>query len=434
MNELQPNSYSEMLNLLVDGELDSSHESGVFSELSHSEDLRIEFRELMSIRDSIRMDTEAFTPPLNVASSLFDKLGFSQEALLPAGGSALSTANISRTATIFRKFWLPVATAVLSSLLTYFIMQNNDKNTNVNQNSYPVTASKEIEKSSPANSGTIKNANPANETQKQTNDKQSNTIVHEKSISNNSISTNKVIETGIASKHSKKNVTENNDNTGSTTEDITRLASLERPAALFSPSVILQPKFNLNTGNSSVQSFEDSRIDLSRILTEKEHNGMKYAIILRGITGASFPQTDVPTNSSSILSNLALGAYVIIDEHNRIGIEIGREPFSQIFTNMENGRLVRYEQNPMLFWAGLSYRYNLDRVGSIANGEPFIQLIAGSSESGLLSKGLMGMQFRTDNGLGFFLGLEGSLLFFENQKSYFTTKKIGLTYSMFFDF
>ena len=76
MNEYTANSSSEMLNLLFDGELDSTMETQLYASLLENEDLRTELRELITIREAVHKDTEAFALPAAATQNVFSKLGY----------------------------------------------------------------------------------------------------------------------------------------------------------------------------------------------------------------------------------------------------------------------------------------------------------------------------------------------------------------------
>jgi hypothetical protein len=96
MSNILGNTPSEMLHLFVDGELSSSQEHILFSELAGNDDLQSEMRELLSIRDSVQNDIEAFTPPVEATQGVFSRLGFTNPgnqpipAPLPYSGGIMS--------------------------------------------------------------------------------------------------------------------------------------------------------------------------------------------------------------------------------------------------------------------------------------------------------------------------------------------------------
>jgi len=77
MNQYNEHTYSELLSQLLDGELDSSMESDFYREFGSNPELQAELEQNIMIKEAIKGDTEAFTPPAALTSSVFNKLGYS---------------------------------------------------------------------------------------------------------------------------------------------------------------------------------------------------------------------------------------------------------------------------------------------------------------------------------------------------------------------
>jgi hypothetical protein len=93
MNEFEKNNASELLTQLLDGELESVNEPALFSAMATDKDLFDELKQHLAIRDAIRKDTEAFTPPQETVNAVFTSLGYRAP-----GNAPLPVAMISKSA------------------------------------------------------------------------------------------------------------------------------------------------------------------------------------------------------------------------------------------------------------------------------------------------------------------------------------------------
>ena len=110
MNNLTGNSASEKLILYLDGELDPIQEQELFDQLAADAELQSEMNELISIRETVSNDAEAFTPPLEATQAVFNSVGISNPS-----------SNVV-SMPWFTKFGKPVAAALIASLVTTFYL------------------------------------------------------------------------------------------------------------------------------------------------------------------------------------------------------------------------------------------------------------------------------------------------------------------------
>jgi hypothetical protein len=152
-------------------------------------------------------------------------------------------------------------------------------------------------------------------------------------------------------------------------------------------------------------------------------NSFDITIYTRGIAAASFPNVDIGAQADKILANMAFGAFMLHQGMLNFGFEIGSESFGQVFYNIEQNQAMRYEQYPRFLWMGLALRGIWDEnVQFLAGGQPYAQFTLASTQIGPLAKCLGGVQFVSESGFGMQLGIEGSLLTYKNQDSWYTSK------------
>ncbi|MCX7879158.1 MAG: hypothetical protein N2517_00665 [Ignavibacteria bacterium] len=392
---------AQMIIEYLDGELPPNEEHYLFAVLSDNEEFRNLMREHLTLSRSIKTDLQSYQPPESATHHIFNSLGFT--STLPISKSSTAFPNIKEgNVSLWQKVKLPLffsfVSAVLTFFATYFIL--NSLNTSkvekvqaiVQTPPKIVVISESDEKPRPLESTKV-----SNNIQIVKEDTKSSNLLAENPTSTNY---------GLILDHST-NVNRGND---------------------------LSVRTLLNNKQSSdlipLESLPYSPF-MSNFVTSKSEQS--FGVLVRHLTSWSFPDPDVPSTLGSGLSNVSLGIYFSQWDNVRFGIEIGKEPFGQRFKNIEEGVELLYEQKPTIYWAGVAFDYtfpyNLLKQNYL---RPYITFLAGGSQvGGPLIKGLSGIRFKPANSpFDFFLGLEGSLLFYQNQGRFYSTQKFGLTYGM----
>jgi hypothetical protein len=411
MGKITGNTSSEKLNLLLDGELHPSEEAGLFSELSLNDELRSEMRDLLSIRNTVRSDTEAFVPPLAVTTSLFQKAGY-----------ALPGAFFTGLKTLLIKYsWVPLLVAAISSFATYSFLRNGHDEEIAALEKQQSALREQLLASQAQNSKLLsENENLRIAANKPPEVRE--VIKYIKIPAVVSKQNDLADGRGGRSEASAENIDyEDNDTfTPLFFSDIND-NSMNGTAKLNERNVYLHPD-----GNGIVENSYSPMTERIRIKQKQNY------ITVRGMSGLAYPRVDVDTPEE--FSNFALGFFFLSPyEDVYIGMEGGREPFSQQFYNVDpDGKKYLYEQRPNVWWggAGLTGEFG-PKIDALIGARPYGKLFLGASELGPLGKMTAGLSWRSTTwGLGAFLGVEGSLMGYQNQGAWYTSGKLGLTYGM----
>jgi hypothetical protein len=434
MNTYNAQNPSEMLHLLFDGELDSSLETPLYASLMQNEDLRSELRELIAIRDSIRKDVEAYTPPVVATQGIFSKLGYTPP-IIPK-------ATVSNTTSFWsnfgQKLWNPAVSAILASVITALFFMNYYQNENTNSSVYNNKMQPTMTKSAViAQNGNVANDDIANQSLKN-----ERVIIKERIkyvyVTNNesnksNISENDKILTGTTPEITG---TSNEISTGKNTQENTlsddskSWLSMINPVPFFGIESSIIRQNQLKNQNNSSREFI-----LSDNFYPEQEKGHSLMMQFKAMSGASFPNVQIENLADNVIKNFSFGAFVPMTENFHLGIEGGQEPFSQVFHHVEDNTLYRIEQNPTLWWLGIGFKYNWDKhIEFLANAQPFINLTIASTKVGPYGKAIAGLQFVSDNGIGIMLGIDGGSLIYQEQKRFYSTEKLGITYGMFMRF
>ncbi|MDQ1265441.1 MAG: hypothetical protein QG635_591 [Bacteroidota bacterium] len=433
MEQYTVNGHSEMLTLLLDGELPETQEISLYSALAGSEDLRSEMKELLAIKESIRRDTEAFTPSGEASAAVFQRLGFNSSAIKPA--AEISKPAAALWSSLIRKYSTPVISAIAASLLTFVAVSHYYESNidSVSEKNIPVVSSVEnpssqIEKSgnNAASSGFVSEQSAIN-AHNFNNSADKNIISHRNisaSKNNNKAeeslpADNYINNTNNAAIEPNVDIADNTENNTGITQEVSRLTGYN-------------PEIRIGTDN------------LMQIRTQPEAKMIDYPVIrqnssapvvkskiglvmqLRGtMFGKSFPESNSPDEASSFMSNKGLGLYIPVGSGFQFGIEGGMEPFAQVYLNNENNKDVNYNLNNTVAWFGITGRYEAKEIAMFNIAYPYFQLMVGSAETGFLTKFGLGYQFDIYGPFVFALGAEYGMLLYENQNTWYSTNKLG---------
>ena len=160
----------------------------------------------------------------------------------------------------------------------------------------------------------------------------------------------------------------------------------------------------------------------------------------RGVTASSFPTVTISSDSTTPwMENMAVAVFLSGDQTD-FGLEYGQEAFSQHYNGIEirkdvHGneikKDVRYEQNLRSSWLVGTLRHRLTPLQVLGGIEPYATLSAGATfEIWPLFKGGLGIMYMPDRRVRFHAGIEGALLAYPYQRTWFTSKRAGVTYGL----
>jgi hypothetical protein len=114
------NNISEKFLDYLQGNLNVSEESELFSILSYDEEMRNEFKNFLTIEKSLRKSSMSFMPPANVTNLIFTQLGVnSYNPQLGENANKLTSASF-----INGKYFPSIITGLVSIIATVLIMLN----------------------------------------------------------------------------------------------------------------------------------------------------------------------------------------------------------------------------------------------------------------------------------------------------------------------
>ncbi|GEM_PF-3095252 len=415
MSKINGDSASEKLSMLLDGELSSSQEVSLFSELSINDELRSEMRDMLSIKNAVHSDSEAFVPPLAATAAVFTKAGF-----------ALPGAYYIGLKTLLLKYsWIPLLVAALTGFTTFSIMKNNHNmelaklKADMGKMKNTVLASQ-----SKINRLTAENSKLRFAVTKKSEIREIVRYIKVPAVSAQELSSANNANSTV----SNSSIIQNNNN-----DDMAMLSISHSFNSNNSTAAVPNDNLHLQRGNRFSIITNNSGYSL---MPNRVNTGAnEYSLRFGGLSGLTFPLVNI--DSPDEFANITMGLYFLAPYKDvYIGIESGREPFSQQFNNLDpDGHKYLYEQRPNIWWGGASIITEFGKNINILSGaRPYSKIFLGASELGPLGKISAGFNWKSSWGLGAFLGLEGTLLAYQNQGVWYTSQKIGLVYGMSIQF
>jgi len=378
---------SRMLHAFMDGELGGAQEEVLFLKLSSDAELRSEMQDHIAIRKAIQHDIESFTPPASATAAIFASLGFTIPA---ATATAASAGSSSAGLAGLRGMGFSVGSAILATVAAVLLYL---------QFPLPFGAlDRVVERVVSTPSGTVVLEEPA-----------------------------PLADLPVAAAMRSSDRLRH--------ADIPVFAAgvpAATPVTVERRDVRPRDMELLAQAMESMDAPGRVRADQVRFfdLIPAPDGVTLYA---RNVALQSDPTPTVVSQSDTWFSNMNLGALYSIGEHHSIGIEGGREAFSQHFSGFENGVRVRYEQNPLTYWATAVYQYTGGAL--LPHVHPFAQIQAGGGfQLGPLARATLGLKLKPFDRIAVVLGAEGSVLMYRFQNNWFNTNKLGLTYGVSYEF
>lgn len=374
---------SRMLHAFMDGELGSPQEEALFQKLSSDPSLRAEMQDHLAIRKAVQHDIEAYTPPASATAAIFTTLGFTIPSSSVTAAAAAATAAAGG-GSMLRSMWFSAASsalAVATAVLLYL--------------QFPVAfdaIGTVVERvvSSPSDIVVVEETAP---------------------LADLTVTTQRSSAPAAAP---------------SATSTVATAPVVQEREVTLRDMQLLAAALSEQEAPGRVRGGQVYFYDLL-----PTPDGVTFHA--RNVALRSDPAPSVVSQSEPWFRNVNLGLMYALDDHHAVGIEAGRESFSQHFNGLENGMGVRYEQNPLAYWATAVYQFTGEPL--LPHVHPFIQLQAGGAfEIGGLGRATLGIKFRPFDRIAVIAGAEGSLMVYRFQSNWFSTNKVGMTYGLSYEF
>ncbi|MBK9249264.1 MAG: hypothetical protein IPM69_14400 [Ignavibacteria bacterium] len=399
---------SELIDLALDCELDTSQATTLFELLSRDNSLQVEFRQAVAIRRALSNDVIASIPSLEFTNNLFQRAGVElpvEATSSITAQSGLKWSSLAGTAIVFLGIGL-----IISLLLNRFYdVQTKLSNFPVFlPKIYTMYVGKEKTLTSYNNSRLLNNT--------------------ENTLSPFHTPTYHHIQK--ASKGTTDGITilsENNE-----TEQSVGPASVEISTIV--------PQSKLKTISNKIIGVKEElsrllMIDYSKISEDKSNTSLNIdkgiSLQIRGIFGGMlFNNQSSVVPSPPLMNNLGVTLKYDLNENHTIGIEVGQESFPSMIETSD-GRL---QPTSTIAWTGIIYQYSLPKINKLGNLRPFIQTVSGGTGFGPIAKGIIGVSLPIKNKMSFFTAAEGTVMGYRYHSNWYSAQKISFCTGMMLTF
>lgn len=406
-------NFKKLIDLYLEGDLNSVEKDLLFRELSTNQDLREYFEDQINFNQVFLKDYQAITVPSELTNEIFAKLNFK----IPNKGYETKASTqptfITKFKTHFSKFIPYFASSILGSICTFLLLwlfipmprQNTTTFVSSNlSNELGIPVGQTIALSKPlAETNETKQFDKFEQVLPRILDKYFSKYLQKENT--NGYKPIEVLRT------ENQDIIEPTD-TKFKAWNITQ-SNLEHNSAI----VLKNYDFNSKSYLNSLSSFGH--------LTQKLKN---ITLGFRGYSMNSQPTVNVNLGERGLLTNAAISIGYDLFKNTNVGFEFGQEKFSQQYTLKRYGELTYYKQNPLLWWYGFYLQQTIENMFVFKEMRPFARIFLGGTPVGPLFRGSLGMLYAPDERFSLHFGWEVSYLSYKVQDNFYHTKKNGITY------
>ena len=406
----KPEHIDELITSYLDGELPIEKEDAMFSSLaSNSEDSRSAMRELVSMRNVIPHDIEAFTPPPGAKDAVFSQLG-------------MATQSVEKGKSGWKKAILPLAFLALGLAGGYGIgdtFSSKEKNEvmQLMQNQVPNGDF------SPLISNGVSPSVPNIVLQQSAPVR----IVY-KDRMRNMASVTPMITLPPISVNQSANV-----------QDVANQNGSESQSNKHTTKEILS-ETNTQTQENSKQSEQSNTVEKQSSnqiaapnATVSNVDPVKYPqfwMQFRGMSSLQSPEYSGIREQMGIFDNSRVTFAWSLGEHFSVGLEAGREPFVLNYQGIKEDRPFVFNQYSPMLTGGLFLQGRTSAFENLGNSRFYAQAVAGGTEIGVLGRLGLGIAYPISKHISLQLGLEQSYMHFQFQGNGFDSQKLDLLYGI----
>ncbi|MFM7543652.1 MAG: hypothetical protein ACKO5I_03365 [Ignavibacteria bacterium] len=399
--QTKPEHIDEQLISYLDGELPIEQEDSMFQSLaSNEEGARGTMRELISMRNVIPHDIEAFTPPPAAKDAVFSQLGMTSNSTVKEQSS-------------WKRALLPLAFLALGLAGGYGLgdrFSNNDEE--IMQLMRKSSAKGVV---APLTSIGISPQVP--------------TIVLQQAAPVKVIYRDRILNTAsMTPMITLPPIAVNQQSNAPAVDEIQTMTTDSKPADQ-SPITSSEVSSQSNTNGNNIQDQvikETERITMGN--TQPVYP--QFWIQLRNMSTLQSPEFSGIREQLGIMDNSRVTFAWSLGEHFAVGLEAGREPFVLEYQGIKEDRPFVFNQYSPMLTGGLFLQGRTSALDYLGNSRFYAQAVAGGSEIGILGRFGLGIAYPINNAISLQLGLEQSYMQFQFQGNAFDSQKLDLLYGI----
>lgn len=428
---------SDMILEYIDGTLDPIGEQSLFDSLASQPELRATLRQFITIGDAVRNDREAFAPPAFVERSLLAGLGLTALGADIAAGTAGAGAGAAGGGMIARLVAIKGVWSVVTAFVVGAFVAGGSTYLSLRKPVSPTPQPASVSQTAPITQA----APPAESTMPE-----EPSAVTGEPIAHSSAHSSNVVSESVEPPHGssqQESVMQQGAQPPVTTQE--RSSVNDRPidqAPQMPVSVDTaahMPPVGLVASRSIPFELPPSMREApssygSSMMPVPSLDGDRDPVVLlevRKQAAWSLQQNQARVAQMSMAQRLftediAFGSYIRLDDHLRLGAEVGWDRFAQTL-NISRGDTLRIEQQPKFFWGGLALRYSGEPMLEGIDLRPFLQATGGLTSVGPLLRTRLGTQWDIAGTFAMNLALEASSMVYVSNGQRQLTGRFGIT-------
>jgi hypothetical protein len=428
--------YTNLIHDFVEGTLDRSKEDELFMLFNSNEELRTELKQFIAMDKAFSRKLSTFIPSAKSTMGVFSTLGLN----LPAGSANVSPAltKSPKGTSFFGKYsqgiWGGVLASAVTACVFLLIFSNAIFKNNPNGSEYQLSSIKEKESKLAPNSFDNKDLNSQQNSQAQPEAKIP--IVVSKSSDEKPKIRTKIVYVPVE----KSSIADNNIVTTKELPKESVQENIQEPVSHSIPDINSNNK--LLAGNEQKINPMNLRNNSFNLNPVQINEGLKPVIFLDkpvGFTlelkGSQYWQLrNTPIAESWIPKFYNMGATLLynVSDELAFGLDVRNEHYYQQFhgTDLNNEEFL-YKQFPnYLVWSGVG-KWKFLKFSSY---DTFSQFMLGGTNTGMVGRLMLGVEYSPQPQFTFMLGVEGSVLGYNYQGTTYFSPKMGLNYGVAFNF
>lgn len=396
----------------ADGDLPTENEEELFSLLAGDPDARAELKQVLAIKEAVKSDSKAFTPPLSSTNAIFSSLGFASPAIVAQAPQITKLHLLKDWAALHSK---SIITGISSAGLTaaLFLLFFKPYAGYVSNNNYVEKSKTDAHSFSQSVPFTDSRALPAE--------------------NQNELPKEKVVYKYIVVERQVEAPSNSVENIAEAPSNIVEIPSLTKDESSSQLSLNTNMNLDVNLPNQidNGQNYVNMPIEQFNFKPQvKTGERVGLAFEMRGMQYKSSVKENVNPDSKQPLNNSSITLLYEISPELSLGVDYARENFYQKFEGAENRlessgtNYFQYEQNPNFETYGVVVRY----IPNFANFQ-YIKLLTqgslGGNKVGYVGRVMLGTEIEPIRNYSLILGYDYSSMFYPHQNKWYNSNKKG---------
>ena len=398
----------------LEGSLDHSVEENFARRFASDENFRSGFRSYISVSDTVSQSIKAFGPAPKETEALYSKLGFVVPSSSAFSGPSLQAGSKFFQNSAFKHILTGLFASILSVTLTYFLLYRPaNENYKSNLDIYKANISQ-----APPETQVKEKVKSGNKLENHSvSGRRAYNSITKQFLNNQHLpSQNLGIDNSIESEYSYQDKVEH--------PKMQEPSCLQRASTI--PVQVNEFKYNRSLSSNTVYNPTDKSIVLTA-QNEADKLGLNFELI--NYVTWNLPKETIMPKEISKFNNIGLALSKPLSDYFTVGLEVRQETFFVRYNELDNlGRVIEFEQQPNFLTPGIFLRFK--PFDALLGFNSYLQGTIGGNYYGAIARCCLGLDYGITDNLSFNVQCELSSIFFQHNKQWFNSQKLGLNYGI----